>query len=152
MINRREWLRASLGGAAALLVSRRGLAAAPPTPIVTVYKDAGCECCNKWIKHLTTNGFVVTPHDVKNIDEIKRTMFVPATLQACHTALVGAFVVEGHVPADLIHKVLKEKPAILGLAVPGMPNGAPGMETGRVDPYDVIAFARDGQTRVYAKR
>jgi|SRR6185437_2542724 hypothetical protein len=152
MINRREWLRASLGGAAALLVSRRGLAATPPTPIVTVYKDPGCECCRKWITHLTANGFVVNAHDVKNIDEIKRTMYVPAALHACHTALVGSFVVEGHVPADLIHKILKEKPAILGLAVPGMPNGAPGMETGLVDPYDVMAFTRDGRSRVYAKR
>jgi hypothetical protein len=152
MISRREWLRASLGGAAALFVSRRGFAATPPTPIVTVYKDAGCECCNKWIKHLTANGFVVNPHDVKNVDEIKRTMNVPTALQSCHTALVGPFVVEGHVPADLIHKMLKDKPSILGLAVPGMPNGAPGMETGRVDPYDVIAFTRDGQSRVYANR
>ena len=152
MPTRRDWLRASLGGAAALLVGRRSLLAAPPTPVVTVYKDPGCECCNKWIKHLTAHGFVVNPHDLKNVAEIKQTMNVPTALQACHTALVGAYVVEGHVPADLIHKMLKEKPPIVGLAVPGMPNGSPGMETGRVDRYDVIAFARDGQTAVYAKR
>jgi hypothetical protein len=149
MLTRRHFL---LSSAALLVVARRDLLAAPAPSVVTVYKDPGCECCARWVKHLAANGFVVTVRDVKNMDEIKRTMNVPAALQSCHTAMVGAYVVEGHVPADVIKKFIAEKPASLGLAVPGMPTGSPGMEGARVDHYDVIAFDRDGKTRVYAKR
>jgi hypothetical protein len=120
--------------------------------VITVYKDPSCGCCTKWVKHLSANGFVVTTRDVQNIDEIKRAMNVPVALQSCHTAVVDRYVIEGHVPADLVKKALKEKPAILGLAVPGMPAGSPGMESDHVEPYNVIAFDRDGKTRVYAKR
>lgn len=150
MLSRRHFLLSS----AAALIARRDLFAerggAPS--VVTVYKDPGCECCTRWVKHLSANGFVISVRDVSNMDEIKRTMNVPAALQSCHTAVVGPYVVEGHVPADLIKKFLAAKPASLGLAVPGMPTGSPGMEGGRVDHYDVIAFDRDGKTRVYAKR
>ena len=86
------------------------------------------------------------------MDEIKKTMNVPQALQSCHTAVVGAYAIEGHVPADLIKKALKEKPAIAGLAVPGMVNGSPGMEGGAPQHYDVIAWERTGKTHVYAKR
>jgi hypothetical protein len=150
MLSRRHFL---LSSAAALLARRTVLASSAGAPsVVTVYKDPGCECCARWVKHLSANGFVVSVRDVSNMDEIKRTMNVPAALQSCHTAIVGPYVVEGHVPADLIKKFLAAKPASLGLAAPGMPNGSPGMEGGRVDHYDVIAFDRDGKTRVYAKR
>src|SRR5581483_11767934 len=125
MVSRRDWLRSSLLGAAALVVSRRDAHALPPS-VVTVYKDPSCGCCTKWVKHLSANGFVVSPRDVANMDEIKRTMNVPKDLQSCHTAVVDRYVIEGHVPADVIKKMLKEKPDVLGLAVPGMPTGSPG--------------------------
>jgi hypothetical protein len=83
---------------------------------------------------------------------VKEKHQVPEKLYACHTAVINGYVIEGHVPADLIHKLVKEKPAVLGLAVPGMPVGSPGMEGGKPEPYNVIAFDRDGKTLVYAKR
>jgi len=87
-----------------------------------------------------------------NMDEVKSNMRVPKQLQSCHTGVVDKYVIEGHVPADVIKKFLAEKPTDLGLAVPGMPSGSPGMEGGRVDKYDIIAFTGAGKTRVYAKR
>jgi hypothetical protein len=155
MLTRRQFLLAS----AAAVAGRRLFAAAPPRPrtapfVITVYKDPSCGCCKKWVKHLTASGFVVMPHDVENIDEIKRTMNVPKALQACHTAIVGHYIVEGHVPADVIKKLVAEKPAVLGIAVPGMPTGSPGMEVEGepAEHYNVVAFDRNGATRVYAKR
>ena len=144
MLTRREWLRASV----ALLVSKRFFASVP----ITVYKTPSCGCCKKWVQHLEANGFAVTVHDMDNLDEVKRTMGVPDALQSCHTGLVGRYVIEGHVPADLVHKLLAEKPSILGLAVPGMPSGSPGMEGARKDRYNVIAFDRGGKTKLYASR
>lgn len=152
MPSRRDWLRSSLLGAATVLVGRRPLFAAPASPVVTVYKDPGCECCGKWVKHMSSNGFVVTVRDVQNMDEVKHTMNVPSALQSCHTAVVGAYVIEGHVPADLVKKLLAEKAPVLGLAVPGMVTGSPGMEGGRAERYNIIAFERSGKTRVYASR
>lgn len=152
MPSRRDWLRSSALASAALLVRSRAGLSAPPLPVVTVYKDPGCECCARWVKHLSSNGFVATVHDTSNMDEIKKTMNVPQALQSCHTAVVGAYAIEGHVPADLIKKALKEKPAIAGLAVPGMVTGSPGMEGGAPQHYDVIAWERTGKTHVYAKR
>jgi hypothetical protein len=154
MLTRREWLRSSLvGGAAVLVANRFANAAVSMAPIaITVYKTPTCGCCKVWVKHLETNGFAVTAHDMASVDDIKRTQNVPASLQTCHTAVVGRYTIEGHVPADVIKQMLKEKPAILGLAVPGMPMGSPGMEGGRKESYEVIAFERNGKTRVYAKR
>jgi hypothetical protein len=119
---------------------------------ITVYKTPTCGCCKKWVEHLESHGFKVTANDMDDLSEVKATFGVPAELQSCHTATVGKYVVEGHVPADLIQKMLKEKPAIAGLAVPGMPMGSPGMEGMRKDDYDVIAFDRQGKRSVYAKR
>jgi hypothetical protein len=153
MLSRRDWIRSSLAGLATMAITRR--ASAAPLPVVTVYKDPSCGCCNDWVKHITANGFVVSTRDTTNMDEIKRSMLVPAALQSCHTAVVGKYVVEGHVPASTIKKFLAEKPTALGLAVPGMPAGSPGMEAGgggRTDHYDIIAFDRGGKTRVYEKR
>jgi hypothetical protein len=127
------------------------LADAPPS-VITVYKDPSCGCCEKWCKHLASNGFVVQPQDTKDVDAIKKQMYVPTKLQSCHTALVGRYVVEGHVPADLIKKMLKEQPQFLGLAVPGMVNGSPGMEADTKEKYDVLTFDRSGKTSVYASR
>jgi hypothetical protein len=154
MVTRREWLRSSLVGSVAVLVGNRLVEAAVSlAPIaITVYKTPTCGCCKAWVKHLESNGFAVTAHDMASVDEVKRTQNVPDSLQTCHTAIVGRYTIEGHVPADIIKKMLQEKPAILGLAVAGMPMGSPGMEGGRNESYEVIAFERNGKTRVYAKR
>jgi len=153
MLSRRDWLRASVAGVASALVTRPLLAEAltdAPTKI-TVYKSSTCGCCKEWVKHLQVNGFSVSAHDVDDVDSVRRTMGVPDTLASCHTAVVGRYVIEGHVPADLIMKLLADKPALLGLAVPGMPSSAPGMD-GPKQPYDVIAFERNGNSRLYAQR
>jgi hypothetical protein len=147
MISRRYFL----ASAAAMLATRRALFAEPPA-VLTVYKDPGCECCVRWVKYMSANGFVVTVRDVANMDEVKRTMNVPPALQSCHTGVLGKYVIEGHVPADAVKKFLAAKSAALGLAAPGMPSGSPGMEGGKVDHYDIIEFDRDGKTRVFAKR
>ena len=104
--------------------------------------------------HLENNGFKVQKKVLfgKNFTEFKRKQGVPEQLYACHTALVDGYVIEGHVPADLIRKLLKEKPPVLGLAVPGMPVGSPGMEGGKPEPYNVLTFDNSGKTTVYAKR
>ena len=138
MPSRREWLRNSLVGAAATLVGGHRLLAAPVSPVVTVYKDPACDCCARWVKHITGNGFVVSVRDVRNMDEIKRTMNVPPALQSCHTAVVARYVIEGHVPADVMKKFLAEQSSALGLAVPGMPVGSPGMEGGPADRHAAI--------------
>ena len=151
MPSRREFLTAS----AALLASGRVFAesatqTASAPYVVTVYKDAGCGCCKQWVKHLAANGFVVNAQDVANIDEIKRTMQVPTKLQSCHTAVIGKYVIEGHVPARDIRKLLAGNKPVHGLAVPGMPTGAPGMEGDHADHYDVLTFTADGRTSVFA--
>lgn len=104
--------------------------------------------------HLEKNGFKVEKRVLfgKNFTEFKRKQGVPERLYACHTALVDGYLIEGHVPADLIRKLLREKPPVLGLAVPGMPIGSPGMEGARPEPYEVLTFDRSGKTAVYAKR
>jgi hypothetical protein len=118
-----------------------------------VYKTPTCGCCAKWVEHVKLAGFAPEVHDMPDVSPIKAKVGLPRGLQSCHTALVGGFVVEGHVPADLVQRLLKEQPKIAGVAVPGMPIGSPGMEMGdRKDAYEVIAFTKDGTTSVYAKR
>ena len=134
----------------------RGMRAAqqtPAGPAVTVYKTPTCGCCTKWIDHLKQAGFTVTANDLENLAPIKRQHGVPQTLESCHTAVVGGYVVEGHVPAAVIQRLLREKPAVAGIAVPGMPAGSPGMEypDARPQPYDVLAFRAEGGWSVYAR-
>jgi len=117
---------------------------------VIVYKDPLCGCCSNWVSHLKDNNFSVTAIDVDNIATYKEKYGVPAHLGSCHTAVVNGYVIEGHVPAADISRLLKEKPDILGLTVPGMPVGAPGMEMGdRIDAFEVIAISKDGSTYTY---
>ncbi len=118
---------------------------------VTVYKSATCGCCNKWIDHLEANGFAVTAHNVQNLEQIKRENGVSSRLRSCHTARIGNYVIEGHVPAQDIKRLLSEQPDVAGLAVPGMPVGSPGMEGPRSDPYKVYTFDRTGSTTVFAR-
>lgn len=127
-------------------------AVAPQAPAVVVHKSPTCGCCTKWVEHLQGAGFTVQVHDMDDVEPIKNQQHVPVALRSCHTAIVGGYVFEGHVPADLIQKFLKEKPAFAGLAVPGMPMGSPGMEGPSKDAYNVVAFDQSGTSAVYAKR
>jgi hypothetical protein len=119
---------------------------------ITVYKSPQCGCCKTWVEHLRKEGFAVTANDVDDMAAIKTKLGVPASLGSCHTAIVGGYVIEGHVPGADIRKLLAEKPKVAGLAVPGMPVGSPGMEMPGMpaDKYEVIAFAKDGKNRVFA--
>lgn len=118
---------------------------------VKVYKSSTCECCKKWVKHMRNNGFKVTTVNVKNVVPYKIKHGVTQALASCHTALVDGYTIEGHVPAADIKRLLKEKPAIKGLAVPGMPMGAPGMEGHRKDTYNVVTFDARGKTGVFSR-
>lgn len=126
--------------------------AADELPEMTVFKSPTCGCCSKWIEHLEEEGFEVTSRDMPNVAPVKENLSVPSRLASCHTAVVDGYVVEGHVPADDIKRLLREQPDVTGLAVPGMPVGSPGMEVpGRgVDPYDVIAFGGEEGDAVFA--
>src|SRR5918999_358340 len=120
----------------------------PPPPVaITVYKTPQCGCCRTWVDHLREHGFEVTTHDVDDISAIKTKLGVPSDLSSCHTGVAGSYVIEGHVPAADIQKLLTAKPKVAGVAVPGMPVGSPGMEVpGRkADKFDVVAFAKDGK-------
>src|SRR5215204_2604402 len=156
-LTRRAWIArmatTALGGAAmTTLLPRRGAAAPKPTAI-TVYKDPSCGCCKNWVEHLRANGFAPEVHDRSDMDALKDSLGVPSKLRSCHTAVVGTYVIEGHVPAADVKRLIATKPTkTAGVAVPGMPAGSPGMEVGgRVDRYDVVAFAADGATRVFAR-
>jgi hypothetical protein len=131
-MNRREFMGVSLGAGAVLAVAPRLLGAMNAPVKMTVYKSPTCGCCENWIGIMKKQGFAIDVKDMADVSEIKRSMGVPKTLESCHTALVGAYVIEGHVPPDLIKKILAEKPAISGLAAPGMPVSAPGMGDGKV--------------------
>lgn len=123
------------------------------TPTITVYKLPTCGCCAMWVDHMRDAGFKIEVHDTQTMAAVKADAGIPPQLQSCHTAFVGDYVFEGHIPAEVIAKFLAAAPAARGLAVPGMPAGSPGMEMGaRVDSYDVIAFDADGNTAVYESR
>lgn len=152
-MDRRDFVRVTLGAGTVAFVAPRALRASGAPVTITVYKSPLCGCCGEWVKHAQGAGFTVKVVSVEELTDVNRSASVPKSLEACHTALVGTYVVVGHVPADLIKKMLAEGPKITGIAVPGMPQGAPGMEQGlgKVR-YDVIAFERSGKTSVYAKR
>ncbi|MBI2187670.1 MAG: DUF411 domain-containing protein [Acidobacteria bacterium] len=138
---------------AAALVSTGGSALAQRQgAVVQVYKSPTCGCCANWVKHLQQHGFTAQVTETEDVGAIKQQRGVPPKAQSCHTAIVGGYVIEGHVPAADIQRLLKEKPAIVGLAVPGMPIGSPGMEVPNVAPqkYDVVAFDKQGQLKVFA--
>ncbi|MGQ0765653.1 MAG: DUF411 domain-containing protein [Gemmatimonadota bacterium] len=121
---------------------------------IEVYKTATCGCCKLWVDHVRAAGFDVRATDLEQaaLDARKASLGVGARLQSCHTSLVNGYVIEGHVPADDIKRLIREKADVAGLAAPGMPVGSPGMEVGgRRDPYDVISFTKAGALKVYAK-
>lgn len=117
---------------------------------VVVYKSPTCGCCSKWVDHMEDMGFAVEVHNRKNMTPIKREYGIRPKHQSCHTAKVGDYVVEGHVPASDIKRLLAEKPDIKGLAAPGMPMGSPGMEGPRKDAYDVLALNHNDSTKVFS--
>lgn len=147
MISRRSALQGL--SAAAWLSAVRSSAAAQPS--ITVTKDPNCGCCAGWVEHLRKAGFAVEVRDVPDVDRVKARLGVPSDLSACHTAEVAGYVIEGHVPATALRRLLAEKPNAKGLAVPGMPAGSPGMEApdGASDEYSVILFGP--VRRIYAR-
>ncbi len=124
--------------------------AAVAKPHLDVYKTPTCGCCSKWVEQMEASGFTAKATNMPDVGPIKEKNKVPARLASCHTTLVGGYVIEGHVPAADIKRLLKEKPAIVGLAAPGMPAGSPGMDVPNSPAFDVIAFDKDGKTRVWA--
>lgn len=124
-----------------------------PLPVMEVWKDPHCGCCDDWITYLEKNGFSVRAFDTGNI-AVRQRLGMPEKYGSCHTALIGGYVVEGHVPAADIQRLLRERPAALGLSVPGMPIGSPGMDGplfgGRRDPFHVLLVGRDGSSRIWA--
>jgi hypothetical protein len=156
-----------LAGSAATLASQQQ----QQQQTIEVYQGPTCSCCTKWIDHLRGHGFAVRTTNTDNLNDVKARHGVPPQLRTCHTALVSGYVIEGHVPAADVERLLNERPAVLGLAVAGMPIGSPGMEPVtlrlvaretppgspraevpilKAEPYDVVAFDKDGGTRVFA--
>lgn len=119
-------------------------------PIVEVYKHPTCGCCVNWVEHLRAHGFIATTTNVENIGDVKEKYRVPEQAVSCHTAVVAGYVIEGHVPASEIHRLLKERPPVVGLAVPNMPVGSPGMEGANARPYNVLTFDKQGRTQVFS--
>ncbi|WP_225307477.1 DUF411 domain-containing protein [Nitrincola iocasae] len=121
-------------------------------PAMQVYKSETCGCCHAWIEHIEAAGITVESTNLSNINSKKMELGVPPQLASCHTAVIDGYVIEGHVPASDILRLLREKPAVTGLTVPGMPHGSPGMETGREDPYQVLAFdAEDTNLQIWSE-
>lgn len=127
------------------------LAQAERKPQITVYKTPTCACCHEWVAHLEANGFAVVANDVPSTAPYRERFGVPKELGSCHTGVIDGYALEGHVPASEIKRLLAEKPKARGLAVPGMPVGSPGMETGGTlrDAFDVVLFSDDGRRSVY---
>lgn len=150
-IRRRQWMAAIGGAATAVLLPAAW--AQGPRPLVEVWKSPTCGCCKDWMRHLEANGFAVKAYETGN-NAARARLGMPQALGSCHTALVGGYVIEGHVPAADIQRLLRERPPALGLAVPGMPIGSPGMDgpeyRGRRDRYAVLLVQRDGRTTVFS--
>jgi hypothetical protein len=146
-LSRRQllWIVSAVAVAGARPLAQKG-------PAVQVYKDPTCGCCALWVDRLRKAGFVATVTDVADMTAIKDKHGVPRQARSCHTAVVDGYVVEGHVPVEDVQRLLKQRPAVAGLGVPGMPIGSPGMEVAgmKPQPYDVLAFDKRGQTTVFA--
>jgi len=145
-------LSAVVVAAAATRSMRHGQPAVVQASVIEVYKSPTCGCCSEWVEHLREAGFSVHTTDTNDLLALKAEHHVPRQAQSCHTAVVDGYVVEGHVPATDVLRLLEERPLIRGLAVPGMPIGSPGMEVEGMapEPYDVLAFDDDGALRVFA--
>ena len=120
---------------------------------LAVYKSPTCACCDGWVRHMRQAGFTVAVHVVADPGTIRRARGMPDALASCHTGVIGGYLVEGHVPAGDVARLLAERPEAVGLTAPGMPLGSPGMETpdGRRQPFDTLLVLRSGQTRVFGR-
>lgn len=155
-LNRRTFMTAltaslSIGALAVVARSVIGVASAKAAE-VTVWKSASCGCCEGWVRHMRDAGYSVTVTELDEVDPVKDRLGVPASLRSCHTAVVDGYILEGHVPADSVARLLRERPPAKGLAVPGMPQGAPGMETGVKEPYAVVLFGAPAGSTIYEQR
>lgn len=149
--------RVVIGMSAVVFVASLGLAAAQPKPVssrtpIVVYKTPTCGCCGKWVAHLEEHGFATRVTEMDDLSDVKTKHNVPGQAQSCHTAVVEGYVIEGHVPAADVQRLLKERPAVLGIAVPGMPIGSPGMEVPNMKPqaFRVMSFDKQGQLQVFS--
>jgi hypothetical protein len=138
---------------ASLALIARAQSSESDLPNIVVYKNESCGCCKLWVQHLRKFGFTVTVHDLDNLNAVKQRVGVPYGKGSCHTAEVGSYFVEGHVPAEDIYRLLREHPKAKGLTVPGMPAGSPGMEvpSGEIRPYEVLLVGEDGVTSLFAR-
>ena len=150
----RKWKGAGMG-AAAVLVTVTAIAALTAGDVVatdiTVYKSPTCGCCSQWIAHLESSGFRVEAINLTDLSAVKREHGIRPAFTSCHTAVVDGYVIEGHVPARDIQRLLTDRPDVAGLAVPGMPVGSPGMDGPNPQPYNVLTFDAEGNTSVYAR-
>ena len=119
--------------------------ASAQSPAITVHKDPNCGCCTGWVRHLKDAGLAVTIEETADLQAVRKRLGVPSDLVACHTAEIAGYVIEGHVPALAVRQLLEKRPAAVGLAVPGMPAGSPGMEGGTPRKYDVVLFGTSGR-------
>jgi hypothetical protein len=155
MISRREFVTQAAGilllGTASGRLLAEGYVGGVSGRRITIYKSRTCGCCAEWVDYLQANGFATTVQDEEEMDRLKDELGVPQALRSCHTAVTDQYLIEGHVPAPDIHRILAERPKIAGLAAPGMPAQSPGMAEPGAEPrgYDVLAFQRDGTTRIF---
>lgn len=151
-LSRRKLLAlGAIGATASVAVAAPWLSAASAQPAIDVSRSPSCGCCGDWITHMRAAGFTVNDRLIDDLAPLKAQLGVPADLQSCHTAFVDGYAIEGHVPAQDVHRLLRERPAAAGLAVAGMPLGSPGMEVdGRQEPYEVILFTASGRS-VFAR-
>lgn len=136
----------------AAVVPAQAQSTGPDTATLVVYKEATCPCCNAWVDYMRDNGFRVVTYNVADLPAVKQKHNIASNLQSCHTTEVGGYYVEGHVPVDLVRKLLSERPRIAGIAVPGMPVGSPGMEVGPPEPYDILSVDSAGRTAIYGSK
>lgn len=144
--------RLVLASIATVATTGAACAQTPPPRDLTVYKTSTCPCCDGWVAHMREAGFTTTVTVLDDLQPIRQRAGLPDALASCHTGMIGGYVVEGHVPAADVVRLLDQKPSAVGLTVPGMPLGSPGMETpqGRRQPYDTLLVLRSGETRVFA--
>jgi hypothetical protein len=145
IVHSRSLTRRSALGIVALALVMPSVSAFAQTPAILVHKDPNCGCCSGWVRHLKEAGFAVTVEETTDLQPVRKRLGVPADLAACHTAEVDGYVLEGHVPAAAVRRLLEKRPTAIGLAVPGMPAGSPGMEGGVPQPYDVVLFGAKGR-------
>jgi hypothetical protein len=145
-------MKSTMHWAAAALIATTATAAAEQPSVVSVYKTPTCGCCSKWVEHMRANGFTVRTTDMDSTGPVQSKHGVPPEIRSCHTAIVNGYVVEGHVPAKEVKRLVKERPSITGIAVAGMPVGSPGMEMPGTDPhpYYVVSFDRNGRIDKFA--